>query len=234
MSKRKTPTIKPRLSSDVRNAARRDESPPTDVVSRHLPSPAAIREMIEVLVTTFAAVFLFRTFAVEAFVIPTGSMAPTLMGRHKDIVCPKCGYDYQVSQEVTADGAAKGPQYETDAGTCPMCRYTALLGEDNPRQESYPSCNGDRIEVSKLAYQLSEPERWDVIVFRYPGDSPTVPTAVRTDSRTNFIKRLVGLPGETIRIQHGDLWVRQGEEPFHIARKPPKKLAAMLQRLSLA
>ena len=228
MSKRKTPTIKPRLSSDARGPAH-DESPPTDIGSRHLPSSAAIRETIEVVVIAFAAVFVFRTFAVEAFVIPTGSMAPTLMGCHKDIVCPKCKHEYQVSQEVTVDGAPKGPQYETVAGTCPMCRYTALLGEDNPQQESYPSCNGDRVEVSKLAYQISEPERWDVIVFRYPGDSPTVPTVIRTDSRTNFIKRLVGLPGETIRIQHGDLWVRQDEGPFHIARKPLNKLLAMLQ-----
>ena len=54
--------------------------------------------------------FLFRTFEAEAFVIPTGSMAPTLMGRHKDVVCPKCGCPYQVSasEEVNSDGVGKG------------------------------------------------------------------------------------------------------------------------------
>ena len=33
----------------------------------------------------------------EAFVIPTGSMAPTLMGRHKEVVCPSCGYTYAIT-----------------------------------------------------------------------------------------------------------------------------------------
>ena len=103
-----------------------------------------------------------------------------------------------------------------------MCRYTALLGPNNPQHASYPSYSGDRILVGKFIYELADPKRWDVIVFKFPGDATT-------DARTNFIKRLVGLPGETIRIQHGDVWVRRGQEPFQIARKPPEKLLAMLQ-----
>ena len=211
------------------------DAPSTDAISPRLPSPAAIRETIEQLVFVFAAVFIFRTFAADAFVIPTGSMAPTLMGRHKDLVCPKCGCAYQVSaseevdQEGTPNKDRNGRLIQIEAGTCPMCRYTATLGKDNPQHKKYPSCNGDRIEVSKIAYQLGEPQRWDVIVFRYPGDPPAVPPAFRMDSRNNFIKRLVGLPGETIRIQHGDVWVRRGTEPFRIARKLPEKLLAMLQ-----
>ena len=76
-----------------------------------MPSPAAIRETIESVVIAFVLAFLFRTFEAEAFVIPTGSMAPTLMGRHKDLDCPKCGCPYQVSasEEVDADGALQGP-----------------------------------------------------------------------------------------------------------------------------
>ena len=108
----------------------RGEAPSTDSISRHLPSAAAIRETIESVVIAFVLAFLFRTFEAEAFVIPTGSMATTLMGRHKDFDCPKCGYNYQVSasDEVDADGNLKGPEYQTAAGTCPMCRYTARLG----------------------------------------------------------------------------------------------------------
>ena len=56
-----------------------------------------MRETVESIVIAFVLAFLFRTFEAEAFVIPTGSMAPTLMGRHKDVDCPKCGYRYQVS-----------------------------------------------------------------------------------------------------------------------------------------
>ncbi len=203
----------------------RHEAPAPDLISRHIPSPAAIRETIESIVIAFVLAFLFRTFEAEAFVIPTGSMAPTLMGRHKDVICPECGCPYQVNahSEVDAEGnLLRDPGVQVVSGTCPMCRYTAQLGPDNPQHQSYPSYNGDRILVSKFAYELADPRRWDVIVFKFPGD-PT------TDARTNFIKRLAGLPGETVRIQHGDLWIRRGQEPFQIARKPPEKLLAMLQ-----
>jgi len=53
---------------------------PAPVVQSH-----AWRETIESIVIAFVLAFLFRTFEAEAFVIPTGSMAPTLMGRHKDV-----------------------------------------------------------------------------------------------------------------------------------------------------
>ena len=87
MTKRKSPDIKPRSVPSgpvVRTDKRRGEAPSTDAISRHFPSPAAIRETIESVVIAFVLAFLFRTFEAEAFVIPTGSMAPTLMGRHKD------------------------------------------------------------------------------------------------------------------------------------------------------
>ncbi len=214
MTKRKSPGVDPESSSD--NS--------TDTVSHHMPSAAAIRETIESVVIAFVLAFLFRTFEAEAFVIPTGSMAPTLMGRHKDLTCPKCGSPYQVSasEEVDQEGAGRGGQYETAAGACPMCRATTFMGPGNPQHINYPSYNGDRILVSKFAYEFADPKRWDVIVFKFPGDATT-------DARTNFIKRLIGLPGETVRIQHGDIWTRRGEEPFTVARKPPEKLLAVLQ-----
>jgi signal peptidase I len=223
MTKRKYPSVNTRSASD-RPGKRPEAAAQPDAISRHLPSPAAIRETIESVVIAFVLALLFRTFEAEAFVIPTGSMAPTLMGRHKDVVCPKCGCPYQVSasEEVDAEGALKGEQYQTRAGTCPMCRYTASLGSDNPQRMSYPSYNGDRILVSKFAYDFRDPHRWDVIVFKFPGDATT-------DARTNFIKRLIGLPGETVHIEHGDVWVRRGDSPLHIARKPPEKLLAVLQ-----
>ena len=56
-----------------------------------------IREIVESVAIAFVLAFLFRTFEAEAFVIPTGSMAPTLMGRHKDVECPQCGNRYQAS-----------------------------------------------------------------------------------------------------------------------------------------
>jgi signal peptidase I len=188
----------------------------------HLPSPSVIRETIESIVVAFVLAFLFRTFEAEAFVIPTGSMAPTLMGRHKDLVCPRCGFPYQVSasDEVDAEtGNSRGQASEVVRGTCPMCRFTANIGPDNPLELSYPSYLGDRILVSKFAFEIGKPRRWDVTVFKYPDSA-----------KTNFIKRMIGLPGETIRITHGDIYVKgEHDADFSIARKPPDKLLAMLQ-----
>ena len=63
----------------------------------------------------------------------------------------------------------------------------------------------------------SPPERWDVVVFRYP-EEPEV----------SYIKRLVGLPGETIRITHGDIYVKPpGGTSYRLERKPLKHQIAM-------
>lgn len=181
-----------------------------------------MREIVESIVIAFVLAFLFRTFEAEAFVIPTGSMAPTLMGRHKDVVCEKCGFAYQISasEEVDAEsGSPRVPPVHVIAGTCPNCRYTMYLGPDNPQSKTYPSYKGDRILVGKFPYDLGEPARWDVAVFKYPGGA-----------QTNFIKRLVGLPEETLKISRGDILVKpKGSEEFGIARKPPAKIEAMLQ-----
>lgn len=188
---------------------------------RRITSPAAIRETVEVLVTVLILVFLLRTFEVQAFVIPTGSLAPTLLGRHKSVVCPQCGYPYQVSAagEVnSANGAAFGPDYRVEECTCPMCRYAVDVGPDNPQGKNYPSLGGERVLVSMFAYQIAQPQRWDIAPFKYPGAAST-----------NYIKRIVGLPGETVRISHGDLLIRRnGQRQFRIARKPPHKILAML------
>jgi signal peptidase I len=57
-----------------------------------------------------------------------------------------------------------------------------------------------------------------VIVFKYPGNR-----------KQNYIKRLVGLPHETIRIEHGDVFVGEDERSLTIARKPAQKLPYLLQ-----
>ncbi len=52
--------------------------------------------------------------------------------------------------------------------------------------------NGEYLFVEKTSYHLHSPKRGDVIVFDYP-----------RDTRFKYIKRIIGLPGETIRIQDG-------------------------------
>ncbi|NLJ38363.1 MAG: signal peptidase I [Candidatus Atribacteria bacterium] len=55
---------------------------------------------------------------------------------------------------------------------------------------------GERVLVAKFYYRITEPQRGDIIVFRYP-----------IDNRKNLIKRVIGLPGEKIKISNGMIYV---------------------------
>lgn len=160
------------------------------------------RETVESIVIAFILAFLFRTFEAEAFVIPTGSMAPTLLGRHKDVTCSQCGYKFRVgaSYEVDDNEYLEG---RMQTAFCPNCRYE--MPKDIVRE--LPVYKGDRILVNKFPFEFTDPERWDVVVFKYP-EHP----------ETNYIKRLVGLPGETLEIRHGDLY-RLNDGKWEILRK---------------
>src|SRR4051812_9491171 len=117
------------------------------------------RETVEAIVVAMILALLIRGFEAEAFVIPTGSMAPTLMGRHKEITCPQCGFVYPVNASEESEPVAWG--------TCANCRYQLSV-------KDAPSFKGDRILVMKFPYDLpgvpgaGGPDRWDVVVFKYP------------------------------------------------------------------
>lgn len=200
------------------------ESPAASPQPESPPAPSgqsvdSLREIIDLIALIIAVYLVFDCFLAERFVIPTGSMAPTLMGRHKDLICDNCGYPFRVSanDEVFEDGNPR-PGVLMRVCQCPNCRYVMDL-LNTAGEARFPSYKGDRILVEKFGHKLGEPERWDVIVFKYP-----------VFAHQNFIKRLVGLPGETVRIVHGDIYVRRpGEQEFAIARKPPSHLLAMLQ-----
>jgi signal peptidase I len=232
------------MASKKTTPSRRETATPDVSASAdHAASQFVIfRETIESLVVAFVLAFLFRTFEAEAFVIPTGSMSPSLQGRHKDVDCPQCGARFRTSAS-SEDLEDAGPrtqfenfnQAEVVGGMCPMCRYPMPYTKDLPREAAdevaafadlddidtegnYP---GDRILVNKYGYDFGEPRRWDVIVFKFPGDGDM-----------NYIKRLVGMPGEVLRVYQGDVFTRPLEDeaaPFRIERKPPDKVAAMLQ-----
>src|SRR5215475_1918627 len=80
-----------------------------------------IRETVESVVIAFILAFMFRTFEAEAFVIPTGSMAPTLQGRHKDIVCPECGYEFRTGASEEVERESNSPKEDAQhRTTCDM------------------------------------------------------------------------------------------------------------------
>ncbi len=175
------------------------------------------RESMEAVVVAFILAFLFRTFEAEAFVIPTGSMAPTLLGRNKETTCPKCGQHIVVgaSDEIEQETGWLDPKgmFIRNA-VCPNCRSIVSL-------DGLPVFTGDRILVTKFPFELSDPKRFDVIVFKYP-----------KEPQTNYIKRLVGLPGEEIQIRQGDVYVRKTEGgKWRMLRKDDPNKQRVLQIL---
>jgi len=93
------------------------------------------RETIETVLWALVLALILRTFVVQAFWIPSGSMIPTL--------------------EV-----------------------------------------GDRVLVAKFWYTFSEPKRGQLFVFKYP-----------VDPKRDFVKRIIGLPGDTLEIRGGIVYV---------------------------
>lgn len=55
---------------------------------------------------------------------------------------------------------------------------------------------GDMIAANKIVYRFSEPKRGDIIVFKYP-----------LDPERDFVKRLIGLPGEKLQIKSSTLYI---------------------------
>ena len=156
-----------------------------------------IKDTIESIVIALILAFVFRAFIVEAFVIPTGSMAPTLYGAHGTIVCEDCGTEFAYGLRDLDDHRKTIPILSTARAVCPNCnhRNTNLKVSDDKLNAE----KGDRILVLKWPFDFGskwlDPKRWDVTVFKDPSDGVT-----------NFIKRLVGLPDEVLMILDGDVY----------------------------
>jgi signal peptidase I len=117
------------------------------------------REYIEAIALALLLALLIRTFVVQAFRIPSGSMIPTLLV-------------------------------------------------------------GDQILVDKVAFRFRKPQRGEVIVFKYPGDETR-----------DFIKRIIGLPGEKLEVRNRKVFINDKEmqdgafayhEIFDNFRIPPR------------
>ncbi|OGX18780.1 MAG: signal peptidase I [Omnitrophica WOR_2 bacterium RBG_13_44_8b] len=108
---------------------------------------SAVREWTESIIIAFFLAVVIRTFVVQAFKIPTGSMRPTLL--EGDLIL--------VSKFIY----------------------------------------GAKIPVANIRLpKVRQPKRGDVIVFIYP-----------EDKKKDFIKRLIGLPGETVEIKNGTIYI---------------------------
>lgn len=62
--------------------------------------------------------------------------------------------------------------------------------------------DGDRLMVDRISYAMSEVERFDVVVLRYP-----------KNPKVDFVKRIIGLPGDRVELQNGQLYVNGEKAP---------------------
>jgi signal peptidase I len=194
----KPPETAPTPAPGKPAAQKKTEAPPMEPKD-------SLREIVETVVFVVVLVLMLKSFVAEAFVIPTGSMAETLYGYQKIVTCPKCQFEFPVNCSNEVD-PQQGPPTPVTACTCPNCRYYINF----KKEEMDPGWNsGDRVLVAKFLYDLNlfglnGPQRGNVVVFKFP-DEPQ-----RNYTPMNYIKRLVGLPGETIAIYYGKLYVLQG------------------------
>lgn len=141
----------------------------------------ALQAWLPTLLTGIAGPMLadvvIRPYLVEAFVIPSNAMAPTLLGDHWVGNCVECG---------SPAFASPVPDYALRHEPLMICRDNFHVME--PTDYTEQVYGGDRI----LAAKFLRPRRWDLAVFRHPAD-PDTP----------YVMRVVGLPREEITIEDG-------------------------------
>ena len=84
-------------------------------------------------------------------------------------------------------------------------------------------CDGDNLLVDKISYRFHDPERFDIIVFPY-----------RYEKNTYYIKRIIGLPGETVQIDFdGNIYIDGVLLEEHYGKEVIKKPGAAANPIKL-
>ncbi len=157
-------------------------------------------------------------------------------GPKGDVECPNCHYHWEGAGHYDEDGE---PLRFGWLRSLEWLRNSAVDSQGRSLQtaDAANRINRDacRIFVNKFIYHLRKPRRWEVVVFQYPllsiqcklcgwrGEAESLEDAVCLEcgsrdfevTAKDFIKRVVGLPGEAVSLRDGDVYV-DGQ----VARKP--------------
>ncbi len=143
-----------------------------------------LRAIVEAAVYLLLAALFVETWLLGGVAAPTrlhgGSMAETLLGRHRRLACADCGYCFNRGAERL---------FGRKGAVCPNCGFAENdIG-------SAKELDGGRVFIDRRAFSLRRPRRWEAAALRHP---------LRADEIA--VKRIVGLPGESIEIRGGDVY----------------------------
>ncbi len=146
---------------------------------------AALPVIAATMVVVGVVFGVVRPFLIEGYQVPTHSMSPSIRGPWTSGVCPSCDGQTVIAARQEELGGDSSPF------VCTSCYEadTSRLSTHNKPVAIHPA---DRM----LANKLRAPQRWDIVVFR-----------TAADPRVLYVKRLVGLPGETIQLHQDQLFI---------------------------
>ncbi len=149
---------------------------------------STLREWLSSIIWAVVLVFIIRNFIIQPFKIPTGSMEPTLLGIEK--VCPVCHRtDFRYNEKrCRYDGASLKTIHTGDR----ILVNKFIYGAKTPDRIPFTATLLPFIQLPAFR----SPRRGDIVVFHYPGDL-----------KIDYVKRLIGLPGEKLEIKNGKILI---------------------------
>jgi signal peptidase I len=142
------------------------------------------REFLHAIVGLAVLGILVHAWLLQGLMVPvvvtSGSMAPHLLGPHRQWVCATCGHTFECDWELLSHAVGLN---------CPNCGTACDTSEGVDRP-------GDRVLVDRSAFLWRSPRRWEAVVFHAAEDPSTL-----------CVKRVAGLPGESVQIREGDVFV---------------------------